>query len=66
MMNNIPQEVIDRHLQSVLRASGSELRHYEMPSVLHNMRNAMRIAIEEGVRIGRLDAEKSDAPIGKD
>lgn len=55
-MHHIPQETIDRHLQSILKASGSELKNYTMPSVLHNMRNAMRIAIEEGVKIGKEEA----------
>lgn len=56
-MHHIPQETIDRHLQSILKASGSELKNYTMPSTLHNMRNAMRIAIEEGVTIGRRASE---------
>ena len=67
---NVKRQTVSPRGNGVVTAGyggfGGGLCHYEMPSVLHNMRNAMRIAIEEGVRIGRLDAEKSDAPIGKD
>lgn len=36
---------IDKHLDAVLRASGSALRHYSLPKVLADMRSAMREAI---------------------
>ena len=40
--------VIDKHLDAVLRASGSALRHYSMQKKLDDMRAAMRAAIEGG------------------
>ena len=36
---------VDRHLDAVLRASGSALRHYCMPKTLDDMRAAMRVAM---------------------
>lgn len=36
---------IDRHLDAVLRASGSALRHYSMAKILDDMRAAMRAAM---------------------
>lgn len=35
-------ERIDAALDSVLKASGSALKHYTMPSTLRDMREAMR------------------------
>ena len=37
-----PDERIDAALDSVLKASGSALKHYTMPSTLDRMREAMR------------------------
>jgi len=37
-----PEERIDAALDSVLKASGSALRHYTMPKTLADMREAMR------------------------
>jgi hypothetical protein len=36
---------VDKHLDAVLRASGSALRHYSMPKTLNDMRAAMRAAM---------------------
>lgn len=36
------EERIDAALDSVLKASGSALKNYSMPSTLRNMREAMR------------------------
>lgn len=44
-MNTISDEVVDRHLDAVLRASGSALRHYSMQKSLDDMRAAMRAAM---------------------
>lgn len=41
---------IDTHLDAILRASGSGLRHYTMLSTLGAMRAAMRLAIADPVR----------------
>lgn len=37
-----PEQRIDDALDSVLRASGSALKHYTMPKTLNEMREAMR------------------------
>lgn len=37
-----PEQRIDEALESVLRASGSSLNNYTMPSSLEKMREAMR------------------------
>lgn len=39
---------VDAHLDAILRASGSALRHYSMPSVRDAMRHAVR-AIERAI-----------------
>lgn len=42
-----PDERLDAHLDSVLRASGSALRHYTMEGTRAALRAAMRAAIAE-------------------
>jgi len=42
----IDQAAIDKHLDAVLRASGSALRHYSMQKTLDDMRAAMRTAMD--------------------
>lgn len=37
-----PEQRIDAALDSVLKASGSALKHYTMPKTLDDMREAMR------------------------
>lgn len=39
---------IDKHLDAVLRASGSALRYFSMPKTIDDMRGAMRAAIASG------------------
>jgi hypothetical protein len=41
----IPDATVDLHLDAVLKASGSALRHYSMAKTLHDMRKAMRTAL---------------------
>lgn len=42
IMEKTPEQRIDEALESVLRASGSSLKNYTMPSSLEKMREAMR------------------------
>jgi|LSQX01.2.fsa_nt_gb hypothetical protein len=41
-MTETPEQRIDANLDSVLRASGSALKHYTTPGTLKAMRDAMR------------------------
>jgi hypothetical protein len=41
----ISNEVVDKHLDAVLKASGSALRHYSMHKTIEAMRAAMREAM---------------------
>lgn len=50
-------EFVDQHLDSVLRASGSALRYYSLPSVLSAMRSAMLEAMRAAVRSTQLEEE---------
>lgn len=46
-----PEQRIDVALDSVLKASGSALRHYTMPKTLADMREAMRkVMFDEYIR----------------
>ena len=46
-----PEQRIDAALDSVLKASGSALRHYTMPKTLADMREAMRkVMFDEYIR----------------
>lgn len=45
-----PDELVDKHLNAVLRAAGSGLRYYSMPKTISEMRDAMRAAMAEAVR----------------
>lgn len=51
-----PEQRIDEALDSVLRASGSALRHYTMQSTLDDMRKAMRQVMFESYVAGSNDA----------
>lgn len=42
-------ERIDHHLDAILKASGSALRHYSMQKTLDDMRAAMRAAMDDAV-----------------
>lgn len=47
MLETTPSaEEVDAHLDKVLRAAGSALRHYSMPQTLQAMRAAMRAAMQ--------------------
>ena len=43
------QQKLDAHLDKVLRAAGSALRHYSLPKSKKDMRAALQAAIEEAV-----------------
>lgn len=43
----ISDEVLDHHIDAVLRAAGSALRHYSMQKSKDDMRAAMRAAMQE-------------------
>ena len=47
-----PQERIDAALDSVLRASGSALKHYTTPPTLEKMREAMRKVMSDSYIAG--------------
>lgn len=49
-----PDERIDMALDSVLKASGSALKNYTMPSTLENMREAMLKIISDAYTLGAL------------
>jgi hypothetical protein len=53
------QDNIDAALDSVLRASGSALRNYTMPSSLEKMREAMRKVMSDSYIAGSNDLMKS-------
>lgn len=62
-----PEQRIDAALDSVLKASGSALRHYTMPKTLADMREAMRKVMSDAYIKGSNDAIErlnSAAPIG--
>ena len=50
-----PEQRIDEALDKVLRASGSKLAHYNMPSSLEAMRSAMREIMSESYIAGSND-----------
>ena len=43
----IPDAIVDKHLDAVLRASGSALRYFTMQKTKDDMRAAMRNAMKE-------------------
>ena len=51
-----PEQRIDAALDSVLKASGSALRHYTMPKTLADMREAMRKVMSDAYIKGSNDA----------
>ena len=51
-----PEQRIDVALDSVLKASGSALRHYTMPKTLADMREAMRKVMSDAYIKGSNDA----------
>lgn len=54
-----PDERIDAALDSVLKASGSALKHYTLPSNLQRMREAMRKVMSDSYISGSNDAVKA-------
>ena len=52
---NTKEVLIDAALDSVLKASGSALRHYTMPKSLADMREAMRKVISDAYIKGSND-----------
>lgn len=50
-----PEQRIDEALDSVLKASGSALKHYSMPLTLANMREAMRKIMSDSYMQGSND-----------
>ena len=61
---------IDQHLNAVLRAAGSELRHYSLPKSLEDMRAAMKAAVDDATssaqaRIAELEAERAEREMQK-
>jgi len=53
------EQQIDAALDSVLRASGSALRHYTTPKVLDEMRKAMRKIMSDSYCDGSNDMFKT-------
>lgn len=47
--NKMSDEIIDKHLDAVLRASGSGLRYFSSVKTIDDMRQAMRLAIAAAV-----------------
>lgn len=54
-----PEERIDSALDSVLKASGSALKHYTTPAIINRMREAMRKVMAESYRDGSNDNFKA-------
>lgn len=52
MIERTPQQRIDDALDRVLRASGSKLANYTMPSALKAMRDEMRAIMSESYIAG--------------
>jgi len=57
-----PEQRIDEALDSVLKASGSALKHYSMPLTLNNMREAMRKIMWDSYLQGSNDHGNHKAP----
>lgn len=60
-----PEQRIDAALESVLRASGSALKHYTMPKTLDAMREAMRNVMSDSYISGSNDNFKAMQIKGK-
>jgi hypothetical protein len=54
-----PEQRIDEALDSVLRASGSVLKHYTMQKTLNEMREAMRKVMSDSYISGSNDNFKA-------
>lgn len=58
MTEMTPEQRTDANLDSVLRASGSALKHYTLPGTLEAMREAMRKVMSESYIQGSNDCHK--------
>ena len=61
MSDMTPEQRIDANLDSVLRASGSALKHYTTPGTLKAMRDAMRKVMSDSYIKGSNDCHKTMA-----
>lgn len=59
MTEMTPEQRIDAALDSVLRASGSSLKHYTLPGTLEAMREAMRKVMSDSYIQGSNDCHKA-------
>ena len=59
MTNPTHEQRIDAALESVLRAAGTSLRHYSMPTIREGMREAMRKVMSDAYIEGSNDCEKA-------
>jgi len=59
MTDMTPEQRVDAALDSVLRASGSALKHYSLPGTLESMREAMRRIMSESYIQGSNDCHKA-------
>jgi len=59
MTDMTPEQRIDANLDSVLRASGSSLKHYTTPGTLKAMRDAMRKVMSDSYIQGSNDCHKA-------
>lgn len=59
MAEMTPEQRIDSALDSVLRASGSALKHYTLPGTLEAMRDAMRKVMSDSYIQGSNDCHKA-------
>lgn len=57
---------LDKHIDAILRAAGSSLRHYTMQMTRDRLRAAMSAAIEEELAIDRAsrETERSQSDAG--
>lgn len=55
----IDKNILDTHLDAVLRASGSALRHYSNEKTKEEMRAAMATAIQWGYLVGMKEAKNN-------
>lgn len=60
-----PEQRIDDALDSVLKASGSALKHYDYPPTLERMRAVMRKIMSDSYIMGSNDALSSVGLIEK-
>lgn len=47
----ISQDIVDKHLDAILKASGSALRHFTMEKTLRDMRAAVLQAMVDGAEL---------------